>query len=64
MEHYARLDFILGNGVTLWTRVQWNIYNSDFNEWAFFPDKNPFDIQIRAGLIFILDFAQKDIKNN
>ena len=63
MEHYARLDFILGNGITLWTRLQWNIYNSDFNEGALFLNNNPFDIQIRAGLIFILDFSQKSTKN-
>lgn len=63
MEHYARFDFILGNGITLWVRAQWNIYNSDFNEWAFFPEKNAFDIQMRAGIIFILDFAQKSTRN-
>jgi len=62
MEHYARLDFILGNGITLWTRVQWNIYNSDFNDRAFYPTANPYDLQIRAGLILIVDFNKKQDK--
>lgn len=63
MEHYARLDFILGGGITLWTRVQWNIYNSDFNDRAFFPTSNPFDIQLRAGMILIIDFNKKQEKS-
>lgn len=63
MEHYFRLDFILGNGVTIWIRAQWNIYNSDFNAWAFYPEKNPFDIQLRAGAIFFLDFRKDSTKN-
>lgn len=58
MEHYARLDFILGNGITIWTRVQWNIFNTDFNAWTLFPDKNPYDLQVRAGLILLVDFNQ------
>lgn len=63
MEHYARLDFILGNGITLWARVQWNIYNSDFNDAAFFANDNPFDVQLRAGIIFVLDFATQSTRN-
>ncbi|MGL4367534.1 MAG: hypothetical protein ACRCTQ_04560 [Brevinemataceae bacterium] len=65
MEWYVRFDFMLGNGISIWTRVQWNIYNSDFNDWAFYPNNNPFDIQLRAGLILILDFtemAKKSLK--
>lgn len=56
MEHYARLDFMLGGGVTLWTRVQLNIANSGFSDAALFLEEG-FDVQLRAGIIFLLDFT-------
>ncbi len=55
MEYYARFNFILGNGITLWTRVQFNVANSDFASAALFVE-NGFDVQIRAGAVFSLDF--------
>ncbi|MGL5956621.1 MAG: hypothetical protein ACRC0X_08525, partial [Brevinema sp.] len=60
IDLYARFDFIIGNGITLWVRAQWNIANTDFSEAALFQTRNSFDIQLRAGLILIVDFLKKN----
>ncbi|MGL4677480.1 MAG: hypothetical protein ACRCWI_07410 [Brevinema sp.] len=59
IDLYARFDFIVGNGITLWVRAQWNIANTDFSDAALFQTRNSFDIQLRAGLILIVDFLKK-----
>ncbi len=57
MEYYARFNFILGNGITLWTRLQFNVANSDFASATLFIEDG-FDIQLRAGAVFTLDFSK------